>query len=370
MKTLVQLSRLLHTFLLNAAMKKAFCSLLLLFCVGCTYTGEKETLHADQVEYVTAFPSNPKVTIRQLEGFDLAGCVNFCVADTFLVASYLEKGHFLEVYSTVSKRLLFTAAPKGHGRNEVPEGVGEETVRWEDGRPLLDYVDMDNYVLYTCDLLASADSAKAVLTSVHFENATELSGFVYTLSDSTLLINQYLFTHYVPIVYDYRNDTVIQVPPVGNLHTLEAGEDGNTLSAVRCVNRERGLAVEAMLRLNQVNLFAADSSFSKTLCMGDELMNVREIDHEGHRKVNKQFADASAQPGYFAVLYQNISYRDDSEGKGESAILLFDWEGKPLEKVQMPCYVFTFDISEKGELYVMTQDEEGNEQLSLVERRP
>jgi len=351
-------------------MRKSLYFLLLLLCVGCTSTGERETLHADQVEYVGEFPSNPKVTLRTVEGFDLAGCVNFSVADTFLIVNYLERDYFIGVYSTATKRLLFTAAPKGHGRNEVPEGVGEVTVRWKDGRPLFDFVDPDNKVLYTCDLLSSASSAQAVVTSVHYENATELSSFVYTLSDSTLLINQYLFTHYVPIVYDFENDTVMDVPAVGNLHTLEAGEDGNTLSAVRCVNRDSGIVAEAMLQLDQVNLFAVDGHFSKTLCLGDELMNVREIDRRGHREVNKQFGDALATSDYCAVLYQNISYRDDCEGRGMSSILLFDWEGKPLEKIQLPCYVFVFDISEKGDLYVLTQDKEGNERLSLVERRP
>lgn len=344
-------------------------SLLSLCSTGCG-NGERETLHADQVEYVTEFPSNPQVTLRQLDGFDLAGCVNFSVADTFLITNYMEGDYFIGVYSTASKRLLFTAAPKGHGRNEVSEGVSGVSVRWADGRPLLDYVDSDNKLVYTCDLRSSADSAQAVVTSVSYENATKLSGFVFTLSDSTLLINQHFPTHYVPIVYDFKNDTVIQVPPVGNLHTLEAGEDWNTLSAVRCVNRERGLVVEAMLYLNQVNLFAVDGSFSKTVCLGDELMNVREIDGKGHRRATDQFDCAVAASDYFAVLYQNISFFDFCRGRGESTILLFGWDGKPLEKLQLPCRVFAFDISERGDLYVLTQDKEGNEQLSLVERQP
>lgn len=131
---------------------------------------------------------------------------------------------------------------------------------------------------------------------------------------------------------------------VGNLNQLCAEEDINTLAAVRALNQERMMVAEAMLRLNQINLYSLDSDSSKTLCVGDELTDVMEVD--SRLKINRHKYYGYIVPGkdYFVALYNNVSYKAYFEGVGESQLQFFSWDGQPLLCVNLPYMVTSFSF--------------------------
>lgn len=93
---------------------------------------------------------------------------------------------------------------------------------------------------------------------------------------------------------------------------------------MRCVNPERMMVAEAMLNLNQINLYSLKSGKSVTLCVGDELSDVAEVDNFPKRLRHYYYGYIEAHDGYFVALYQDVSAFDYWMGRGKCELQFFD----------------------------------------------
>lgn len=118
------------------------------------------------------------------------------------------------------------------------------------------------------------------------------------------------------------------------------------------------MVAEAMIRMNQINLYDIHGNVSRTLIFQDAPQGVNEVEQLGKRNRYKYFGPIIAKNNYFGALYYNIHLKDYYERKGaQSSILFFDWEGNPLIKVEIPYQAENFFVW-KNNLYVFANDAE------------
>ena len=113
-----------------------------------------------------------------------------------------------------------------------------------------------------------------------------------------------------------------------------------------------------MLRLNQINLYSFDGTFNKTLCVGDALMDANAVDKSGDSMFSrgsmlKCFGGVVSYSDYFVALYHGISYKDyeNSDNKSTCSLMVFDWDGNPILKINVPFTITSYGISKDGYLY-------------------
>ena len=104
-----------------------------------------------------------------------------------------------------------------------------------------------------------------------------------------------------------------------------------------------------MMNLNQINIYSFDGSFQKTICIGNQLMNVGEVDHCSKANVMECFGNVISYSNYFI----QCSISSAQEISIPCSLMIFDWEGNPLLKLNIPFTVPNFGISGDGTIYLL-----------------
>lgn len=240
---------------------------------------------------------------------------------------------------------------KGHGKHEFMYIPGSEFVNSSDTGVTCDFL-AQNDVFYRCNLTKSLDEGKLCVDEIHAGTKLDDAFYVSALNDSTFFVNR-------SNGFGFQREILVggqrkEIGNIGNLNKVRATEDINTVSFVACVNKQKGMVAEAMLYLNQINLYSIfDSAHqNKTICIGDELMNVAKVDEMSKRKKKWTFAKIKSYSDYFVVLCQNATEKELYDGNRESYLLVFDWGGTPLLKIVIPFMASSFGISDTGDIYI------------------
>lgn len=341
-------------------MKKVFFFLsVVLFSASCTSKDlGKKYLQCGDVEYVSEFPKEIEAQSLKRLNMDLAGCVNFFIADSLLVCEYPDKDFYWEVHSLNDLALKGKIISKGHGHNEfsnMPTSVDTD-VKQNSSVCCNFFCSEDK--LYQCNLSASLKDTVPSLRILNVKTELGDAFSVNEISDS-----EYFVVNKTGLSYNRlltKNGVVSELGNIGNLNDVQMKKDINVLSSVRCFNKQERLVAEAMLRLNQINLYSLDGKPSKTLCIGDEQMELDKADETPKKSSNKMFSNIQACDDFFVAAYHDINYNDYLEGKGKTFLLFFDWQGNPLLKLNVPFVATAFAITENGVVYLLksnAQDE-------------
>ena len=124
--------------------------------------------------------------------------------------------------------------------------------------------------------------------------------------------------------------------------SISDGYAFNLLSAIPAYDSNSGVIVECCLAANRLNFYSVnDPSFKKTVVIGNKLSSIKEWE--------EKMKLAPVLPGYafsvktyddcFLVLYGNGI--PDSK---ERTVLVFDWQGNPLQRIDLPSKVRAVDI--------------------------
>lgn len=143
--------------------------------------------------------------------------------------------------------------------------------------------------------------------------------------------------------------------------SVEKGEeDINLLSKVLRYNQKSEKIVEAMLSLNQINLYSKDGKWGKTICVGDDLDNLTDIEKTPQPDRKYTYTTVSTWDWGFGAVYTGQKESDwQKDEKCDSEIQFFDWNGKPLFKINLNESIVTFDISpDKKHLLAVTADDD------------
>lgn len=330
-----------------------------LFLMSCSGNGDKVMLHCDSIENIQKFPKESTLSsVNVMKVKNLEGCEYISVKDSFLLCEYPEGKYYFQIIN-MSNSCSDFIIEKGKEHNEYP--IAPSCVTWArtDSIKQVNFFTYDNKYM-SCVLNEQMGKYKTsftdMLPSVKLDNVHSLS----QVNDTTFFLLSYNGFGYERSILSKNN--VKTLTNVGNLNDIKANEDINVLSAVHCVNKKLGIVAEAMLRLNQINLYSFDGTLSKTLCIGGELSDVADLDGKSKWRVNKMFSSVRATPDFFVALYYDVNYQDYMKEQANPSLLFFDWKGNPLQKLNVPYFVKSFDITEQGDIYLLIS-EKGKEQI-------
>ena len=117
--------------------------------------------------------------------------------------------------------------------------------------------------------------------------------------------------------------TAGMLPPVIerlNEAKVSDSKDINIISTIAKMSRVNERIVEMPIGLNYINIYSLNGDFARTVCVGDELDDISEI--EDRKEWNRMYTYADLR----------------------LSILLFDWDGKPLAELKLTRFVNSFDI--------------------------
>lgn len=157
---------------------------------------------------------------------------------------------------------------------------------------------------------------------------------------------------------------------------IDKGGDFNYLSSIVKFNRERQMFVEASVAMNHINLYTYDGSKTRTICVGEKLDDIDELQRLPGWKMPYTYEHLCIYPRFFAALYLGTTKKAFQTRTGHMPkIHIFDWEGAPLAEVELHHYATSFDIDFTArELYVLDPETEDfyryeiKELLTAIER--
>lgn len=323
-----------------------------LFVAGCSSRNE-QTLQCNEVNYIQTFPV--EVSLDKIEplSLDLIGCVDMEPADSLIIFKVLDGEYFWRIYSLNSNTFITELLPRGHSNMEFVDLPYSESILQTDSALYCDFCDDARRRLLRCNLTRTLEQGKLDIEHIFDYKKYERLRSAISLSDTLI----YMKTG-IGIGGNTRfmlsNDKKQELTNIGNLNAVQIKKDPNTLSAVTRINRKRMMAVEAMLRLNQINVYSLQSDSSLTICVGKKLSNVRKMDACPEQLRHEYYGNVMTYDDYFVALYYDTSIMDYIQGNGKSSLQFFDWNGNPLLCIHLPITATSFYISQDRYLYVFS----------------
>lgn len=334
-------------------MKKHLYILFLLLALSACVR-ETAYLACEQVETIKEFPINIEEKALSPLPIDVPGCVDITVADSFLICKYIDGDYFWKVYSLNDCQFRANLFRKGHGKNETADLPTCERVIVNDTSVSCDVMTFENK-LYRCHIQRSIDCANIITDDITPKKSglSDMLATLYSVNDSTYFvkwIKKYGFSRAL-----YQNNKDVPIDNIGNLNDVFNNKELNSLSAGSFLCSAKNKMVEAMLCLNQLHIYSLDGSWSKTLNIFGEPINLYEVDGQSHKDIVEQFSEVQGNDDYIVALYLGGKETELMENKVKSSILIFDWDGNAKAKVTLPFAASAIDIDDNGNIYLFSR---------------
>ena len=336
-------------------MKIKYKNILLLSVVAlflsCSSDGEKYA--CIETKRIDEFPKEMYLSNPENVPLDMQGCVDILAVDSLLINKMGTGTYFWKVYSLNSHRFLGRLLRKGHGRNEIANMPSSELLEKTDSALLCNFWDSSSQSYIKCNLTKSLECGQE-----YFDGQTKCSyqdGIcnICQLDDTSFfVVSNHQYSGIVRALI--KGDIKQEIQGLGNLNDYST-VDFSILSATRCINKKKGLVAEAMLRLNQINLYSLyGKEKSVSIAIDGELQKVQSVVGKPSKMRKKYFGAIKGYDNCFIALYYNESLIDYFTDKvKESDLLCFDWDGNPLLKVKVSGQVTNFFIYNK-KIYVFS----------------
>ena len=311
-------------------------------------TGEGKFLSIGKPHFISGFPQtgHPK----EIEGFGLdeVRLGEVMVVDTLL---FINQNSKWSIYSLDGKRKYGECMRVGNGPGEFAYNVPwiSSCYFFHDNDSLFVYApnEYKGQILelnITGHLKESSRVPHPVIETHYIQNS---SWAVNPCGSNKVLITQPndYFTGFHRLMYE--NDTVRQLPVTRGVDEITVNSEGNInlIAKVICYNAVAGRFAEAMLYLNQINIFSADGTEGKTICVGKRLDDISKVEKEPEISRRRDYISASAWDEGFGAIYSGASALAYQQHlSNNTQIQFFDWEGNPKYLVEFPYQVLSFDI--------------------------
>lgn len=337
-----------------------FCIFLML---SACYDGIKKYVMGNDVIYVNHFN-----TSAQLSPIDNFHCPEFGLKSVKVVDSLLILTHSnsWSLHSFDAQRYYGACLQSGEGPNELLSLPRCGSCAYAHERDsLIAYVcDKDRGKLFVLNITKFLESKDITLT-LAMENPHVISNDSWEaipLDSSTLAIAMpnTSFTGFNRLIVG--TDTIYEPKSTKRLSqpTVKTDADINLLAKVTRAHPDGGKCVEAMLYLNQINVFATDGSWSRTLCVGHMLDDLSDIEAQFRFDRINTYITVSAMDFGFGAVFAGATEKELQMGETNvSEIHFFDWEGTPVFRALMPIAIKAFDIDTSTRiLYVIDANED------------
>lgn len=331
--------------------------LLLISCSDNVITSDKYMV-LDDVEYINTFPKTYKLSDRINPKIDIIGINDFCVLDS-MIAFSTKGGDFLWTFiSLPDYTSLGNFLTMGDGPFEfiqIPRVSFKTSFYREKGQLFAGIYDFQKGKLFKMNVDASLDSSTLQISMLKDSLPPFLFSFV--MIDSLhyfckeVNIEQ---TQQIRYVIDGSGKrTISSVMQRLNQIQIKENEDINIISAITKMNTENATIVEMPIGLNYINMYSLDGSLCKTICVGDELDNIKDIENKVRWDRVYTYADLRLFDDFWGVVFVDEDMKTYQMGRKKlPSILLFNWGGKPLAELKLSHFITSFDIDfAAGNLY-------------------
>jgi hypothetical protein len=301
----------------------------------------------DDVEYVNTFPKIFKLQNNQTVDIDIIGIKGFAIYDSLMILSTGNKKGFLSFISLPDYNHYGDFLTIGQGPLEFlfPVFASKIKLLKEDNHLFAYIYDMQKGDILKMDIDKSVQTQKAQIFK-----KTSISPFLtnFIMIDSSKYFCKELYNNQTQ-QRRYMLDNDVKITPDFmqklNLSTLKSNENLNILSTNTKFNSDEHIIVEAPVNLNYLNIYSLDGSFGKTICIGNKLDNIDKIQDIVEWKRIETFGDLRVFNDFFGVLVIDED-KKTYQTKREKLpfILLFNWNGEPLAKLQLSNFITSFDI--------------------------
>jgi hypothetical protein len=332
----------------------AFGSLFILLSLFTGCSGEEKTVCCEKMQVVASFPNEYQLPETQPLQVNLAGVVDVFNVDSLLICKTDKEEYFWKVFNLNTLQPEGQLLREGHGRDEFAWLPSDEAGLCTDSALYCDF--LDNNTWYRCNLTQSLQTGKPVWENTLSVGTNEMIYRFRNVKDDSFLKTVIKIdekgTKLVRSIY--RNGEETPIDHVGNLNTATVKEDVNIIASAAASNREKGIVAEAMIRLNQINLYSLNSDWSLTLSLSDELPDMASVESLPRALQKQVFVNIFGRDEYFIAIYsgnkRGVLFTDDAE---PSTLMVFKWDGTPLSKIQVP-YSVTNVFVYKGDLYLFS----------------
>lgn len=315
----------------------------------------------DDVEYVNTFPKTYTLSDRMDPEIDIIGMNDFCVLDS-MIAFSTRGGNFLWTFISLPDYApLGSFLTNGDGPFEfvqTPRVSFKTCFYKEKGQLYAGIYDFQKGKLFKMNVDASLDSDTLHMSVMKDSLPPFLFSFVmmdslhYFCKEANMEQTQQI--RYV--IGSNGERTVPSVMQRLNRAQVSENEDINIISAISKMNTENSMMVEMPIGLNYINMYSLDDSsckICKTVCIGNELDDIKDIEDKVSGNRVYTYADLRLYEDFWGVVFINEDMKTYQTGRKKlPSILLFNWDGKPLAELKLPYFITSFDIDfAAGELY-------------------
>lgn len=310
----------------------------------------------DDIEYISSFPRTYMLSDRIDPKIDIIGINDFCILDSMIAFSTKNRDSLWTFVSLPDYAPLGSFLTNGDGPFEFIETprVSNKTIFYsEKGQLFAGIYDFQKGKLFKMDVSASLNSNTLQISMLKDTLPPFLFSFI--MIDSVRYFCKEINNEQTQqIRYIIEGNNRIIPPLMQQLNRAQVKEeDINIISTITKMNAENAMIVEMPIDLNYINMYSLDGSFGKTICIGEELDDINDIEDKVSWDRIYTYADVRLFKDLWGVVFIGEEMKAYQTGRKKlPSIFLFDWEGKPVAELKLPHFITSFDIDfATGDLY-------------------
>lgn len=333
------------------------CCGLLAGCAG--GTGDKVAM--GEVRYVKEFPQS--VTLNRIADFS---CDEIGLRGVKHIDSLLIVGH------PTAWSILSDDTKTNYGRCIKVGGGPDEFVSTPMSGAAAYRVEDDSIVAYVCDkdrgnllrfnvsdfIASGKDSLRLVMHTDRMNNSTW--DVVAIGRDSVVMQVPYDdFTGFHREVMTIDSLWEPAATKSASDARVKSPNDLNLLAKITRCSPDGKKCAEAMLYLNQLNVYDTDGSDAMTICVGEELDDVGLIESRWDIARKETYETVSAWEFGFGAIYSGSAWDRLGFKSSNSRLQFFMWDGTPVIEAVLPIRALAFDLNAAdGILYAIDVEED------------
>lgn len=317
----------------------------------------------DNAVLVQEFPRNYTLdTGTPVEDFDLMGATAFLIHDSLLIVSASRGDGFWSVYSLEDGSVLGRFLRHGNGPDEfrwMPQ-LYDASVQEDGGEVRIVFYSNTAGKISELNLTESLRDGNAHLRTLYEPLDNQVFSAVWMeggevlcreLSRDATRQDRYILTGGGQLVPDALAEL--------NEAQIRHGEDFNLLASIIRYGPKSGRIVEMPIWLSTLNVYALDGSFARSVIVSKKPEGLEAIQKKPRMMRRDTFVSLRLYDGAFGVLYPDASGVIAGAGRKKPQVLLFDWDGNPLARIELPDAADSFDIDfRNGCLYTFDRENE------------
>jgi len=317
----------------------------------------------DKISYIGKFPKSYSLKNGKLLDLNLAGVESLSVQDSVLIVSTSDKDGYWSFFRLPDYTFLgkyITGGKSDHELLSSPRVAHQYFVK-RAGRLYAMLYDFTTGKVLSMNISETIKEHQLAIHKLDCELPRVLFNCVCldSLSFFCREVNND-HTEQSRFILENGEKSVPENMGILNKASVDVGFDINILGTFCKYDSTTRRIAEAAFDLNIINLYSLDDSMRLTICTGDKMSTIKEIQNVERRKKIVMYGHLASYDNYFAALYQNDTNENIHFGRAKKqTIQFFDWEGNPLIEVVLDRRINSFDIDFSREcLYTLSYEQD------------